>query len=166
MLINEHINVNELSQFLYDNITFEMFFEFCVIYFFIIWIALVVWVIKDISNRTNNIFMHIFSLFLIVAFTPIFWFFLYLMIRPSHTLFEQHYEVIESNFDILADILADHQTKVHGKQKNDFSAQAFKNTSISTDNEIKKTTQPKRNLKIEAVLKKDVEDILSHTNPY
>ena len=111
MLINEHININELSQFFYDNITFEMFFEFCAIYFFIIWVSLVIWVIKDISNRTNNIFMHIFSIFLIVAFTPIFGFFLYLIIRPSHTLFEQHYEVIENNFDILADILADHQYK-------------------------------------------------------
>lgn len=61
-------------------------------YAFIIWGAFVIWVIKDISNRTGSIFLQAISIFIILFFTPIFGLPIYLLIRPRHTLFEQLYE--------------------------------------------------------------------------
>lgn len=61
-------------------------------YFFIIWGAFIIWVIKDITNRTTNILIQSLSIFIILFFTPIFGLPIYLLIRPRATLFEQYYE--------------------------------------------------------------------------
>lgn len=61
-------------------------------YFFVIWGAFIVWVIKDITNRTSNILVQTISIFLILFFTPLFGLPIYLLIRPRSTLFEQYYE--------------------------------------------------------------------------
>lgn len=61
-------------------------------YFFIIWAAFIIWVIKDITNRTTNILVQTLSIFIILFFTPIFGLPIYLLIRPRATLFEQYYE--------------------------------------------------------------------------
>lgn len=66
-------------------------------YFFIIWAAFIIWVIKDITNRTTNIFIQTISIFLILLLTPIFGLPIYLLIRPRTTLFEQYYE--EGDFE-------------------------------------------------------------------
>jgi len=59
---------------------------------FIIWFAVAVWVIKDITTRSTSVIVQSFSLLLIIFFTPIFGLPLYLLIRPRSTIFEQHYE--------------------------------------------------------------------------
>jgi hypothetical protein len=56
---------------IWEIITFEFAFKFFIIYFFVIWIALVVWVIKDISIRTNNLFFQIISILIILFLTPL-----------------------------------------------------------------------------------------------
>ncbi len=47
-------------------LTFESFLKLVVIYFFIVWIAIIIWVTKDIINRTNNILYQIFSIFTVL----------------------------------------------------------------------------------------------------
>lgn len=78
----------------FANLTFESFLKMLVIYFFLVWIALIIWVIKDIINRTNNIFFQIFSILTVLIWTPL-WIFIYLFIRPGKTLFEKYYEESE-----------------------------------------------------------------------
>ncbi len=78
-------------QSLLENVTLEFFLYALVIYFFVIWIALIIWVSRDISNRTYNWLYQIISILLVIVWTPL-WVFLYLMIRPGKTLFEQEYE--------------------------------------------------------------------------
>lgn len=81
-----------------ESLTFESFLKLILIYFFIVWIAIVIWVTKDIINRTNNILLQIFSILTVLLFTPL-GIFIYLLIRPSKTLFEQYYEETELEED-------------------------------------------------------------------
>lgn len=86
---------------LFSLMTFESFLKFMVVYFFIVWIAIIIWVIKDIINRTNSILFQIFAILTVLIWTPL-WIVVYLLIRPSKTLFEQYYEeaTLEEWFDI------------------------------------------------------------------
>jgi hypothetical protein len=52
-------------------LTFELFLKGILIYFFVVWIAIIVWVTRDISNRTNNIVFQILSLLTVVIGTPL-----------------------------------------------------------------------------------------------
>jgi hypothetical protein len=61
-------------------------------YVFIVWAAFIIWVIKDITNRTTNIFLQTLSIFIMLFFTPLFGLPIYLLIRPGTTLFERYYE--------------------------------------------------------------------------
>lgn len=72
-------------------LTFETLLKLVVIYFFIVWFAIVIWVTKDIINRSNNILYQIFSILTVLVWTPL-WIVVYLLIRPSKTLFEKYYE--------------------------------------------------------------------------
>ncbi|MDP5038944.1 MAG: zinc ribbon domain-containing protein [Candidatus Gracilibacteria bacterium] len=76
---------------LFGNISFEMFLKLIIVYFFILWIAIIVWVTKDIINRTTNIFMQIVCILIVLFGTP-FGVIIYLLVRPSQTLFEKYYE--------------------------------------------------------------------------
>ncbi|MDR1944776.1 MAG: hypothetical protein LBQ59_01460 [Candidatus Peribacteria bacterium] len=68
-LVMEQINLYLQSavDFLAENVTFEIAFKVIVGYFFIVWIALIVWVIKDISVRTNSVFFQIFCILTILV---------------------------------------------------------------------------------------------------
>ncbi len=72
-------------------LTFETFLKLVVVYFFIVWIAIIIWVTRDIINRSNNILLQIFSILTVLVWTPL-WIVVYLLVRPSQTLFEQYYE--------------------------------------------------------------------------
>ncbi len=95
-------------------LTFESFLKLVVIYFFIVWIAIIIWVTKDIINRTNNILYQIFSIFTVLLWTPL-WIVVYLLIRPSKTLFEKYYE--EASIDEEID-LSDFQDEKTPQEKN------------------------------------------------
>lgn len=104
--IMNKIDFDILMKNFYDIVTFELFIKLIIIYFFIIWISIIVWVLKDITNRTNNIFLQLFSLFIVVFLTP-FWVFLYLLIRPGKTNLEKMYNEIDDNLDLLSTIMKD-----------------------------------------------------------
>lgn len=78
--------------FIIGSITVDSLIKFTILYFFIIWWAFVIWVIKDITNRSTNIFVQFISIVIVVILTPIFWLPIYLLIRPRNTIFEKYYE--------------------------------------------------------------------------
>jgi hypothetical protein len=61
-------------------------------YLFAVWVAFVIWVARDITNRTENLLVQTFSVLLVVVFTPVFGIPIYLLVRPRATLFERYYE--------------------------------------------------------------------------
>lgn len=91
-------------ELLWETITIEFMVKFFAVYFFIVWIALVIWVAKDISNRTNSRIYQGFCVLLMILFTPL-GIFLYLLIRPGKSIFEKYYEEIEWNLDILNEMV-------------------------------------------------------------
>ena len=101
---------------IYESITFDTFIKFFVLYFFIIWISVLLWVMKDISNRTNNVLLQIVSVLIILILSP-FWIFIYLLIRPSDTLFEKYYNEIEENLDIFHQIIEDKMAEKNKEKK-------------------------------------------------
>ena len=91
---------NIIFDYLINVVTLKSVIIFVVLYFFVIWISILVWVIKDIKNRTDKIYLQILSILMVLIFTP-FGIFLYLLIRPSKTLFEQYYFEVEHNLECL-----------------------------------------------------------------
>ena len=53
-----------------------------------LWVWWILYVTRDISNRTENILYEIFCILLAFALGPI-WLLLYLVVRPYHTLYEK-----------------------------------------------------------------------------
>ncbi len=126
-------------QAMWEAVTFEFALKLGIIYFFIIWIALVVWVIKDISIRTNNLFFQIIAVLTILLLSP-FGIFIYLLIRPRRTLYDKYYEEIEENLDIFNEIVEERKKEAEKK--------VLKNTD-SPKIEIKDTNFKKENIKKE-----------------
>ena len=62
-----------------------------IIYFFIVWFCIVVWVVRDVTNRTKSIVFQVLSILLVLFLTPL-GIFIYLLLRPQKTLFEQIFE--------------------------------------------------------------------------
>lgn len=106
-------------QAMWEAVTFEFALKLWVIYFFVIWIALIVWVIKDISIRTNNIFFQIIAVLTILILSP-FWIFIYLLIRPRRTLYDRYYEEIEENLDIFNEIVEERKKDLEKKVESKF----------------------------------------------
>lgn len=86
-------------------VTLEVLLKLMVLYFFIVWISIIVWVYKDITNRTYSSLYQILSLLLVLIFTPL-WVFIYLLIRPTRTTTERYYETMEENFNLLSDAVS------------------------------------------------------------
>jgi len=72
---------NVLFDYLMEVVTLKNVIIFSVLYFFVIWISLLAWVIKDITNRTDKLYLQIISVLIILIFTPL-GIFLYLLVRP------------------------------------------------------------------------------------
>lgn len=101
-------------QAMWETITFEFALKLAILYFFITWIALIVWVIKDISIRSNNLFFQIFAVLIILLLSPL-WIFIYLLIRPRRTLYDKYYEEIEENLDIFNEIVEERKKEIENK---------------------------------------------------
>lgn len=99
---------------IFSLLTFESFLKLVIIYFFIVWIAIVIWVTKDIINRTNNILYQIFSIFTVLLWTPL-GIVVYLLVRPSKTLFEKYYEEASIEEDWEIDDFIEKEEKVEEK---------------------------------------------------
>lgn len=105
-----NIDLSKIMTDFYEAVTFEIVIKFVILYFFIIWIAILLWVMKDIKNRTNNIFFQVICIFTILFLTPL-WVFIYLLIRPWKTLFEKYYEEIEENLELFSQIIEEKNNK-------------------------------------------------------
>lgn len=88
----------------WDLITLEFMAKFFVAYFFVVWIALILWVARDISYRSSNAFLQAFSLLIVILLTPL-GVFLYLLVRPRKTMIESYYEEVENNLNVLSEIV-------------------------------------------------------------
>ena len=95
---------NNTLNFLMNIISIKTFIAIIVIYCFILYIALIVWVIKDVNSRSESILFKIFSIFWVIIFW-ILWVLIYLLIRPTHTFIEKYYEEVEWNIDFLTEII-------------------------------------------------------------
>jgi RNA polymerase subunit RPABC4/transcription elongation factor Spt4 len=78
--------------------------KFFAIYFCVVWIALIIWVARDILQRSNNKFLQVFCILIMILFTP-FGVFLYLIIRPGKNVYENLAGEIEENLEILQDLI-------------------------------------------------------------
>lgn len=124
-------NFNTYLLAFWETITFEFVFKFGLVYFFVIWIALLVWIIKDISIRTDNIYFQVFSVFIILFLTPL-GVFIYLLIRPSKTLYEKYYDEIEENLDIFHEIIEERKKELDSKENKEIEP---KNNSVILEKE-------------------------------
>lgn len=82
-------NITGFANYITSNFSIDWVLKFIVIYFFVIWFAFVIWVIKDITNRTTNVLLHLLAVILVLVFTPLFWLPIYLLMRPSSTLWDR-----------------------------------------------------------------------------
>ncbi|MFA6079901.1 MAG: hypothetical protein WC753_00265 [Candidatus Gracilibacteria bacterium] len=73
------------------NLDINMLMRGLIAYIFIIWFCIVVWVAKDINNRTRSVLLQIFCILIVLFLTPL-GIFIYLLIRPQKTLFEKIFE--------------------------------------------------------------------------
>lgn len=62
-----------------------------IVYLFVVWFCIVVWVVRDITNRTRSVTFQVLSILLVLGLTPL-GIFIYLLIRPQKTLFEKVFE--------------------------------------------------------------------------
>ena len=150
--INVYINT------LWQSINFEFLIKFIIVYVFIIWISLFVWVWKDIRNRSSSIIFQVFCL--IVAVIPFLGIFLYLLIRPSKTLYEKYYDEIESNRDIINEIIEERKKQFEKKINN----------SLKEEKAQVKTKNSKKNnykyfIKVEKAEKKSDEKEVEKDEP-
>jgi len=67
-----------LSTILQNSIRFRF-----AIMVFLVRVAVLIWVIKDSNARSSSFWFQLLAVFIIVAFTPIFWLILYVAIRPQ-----------------------------------------------------------------------------------
>lgn len=95
------------ARILWDGVTIEFILKFLVAYFFLVWIALIIWVARDISIRTTSRIYQLFCILLMLFGTPLA-IFIYLLLRPRKNLIERYYEEVEGNLDILHHIVEGH----------------------------------------------------------
>lgn len=98
---------NSLFWKLWEATSFEMVLKFFILYICIIWIATIVWVVKDITNRSASIIAQLLCILLVVGL-PFIGIFLYLLVRPSNTLLEKYYSEIEENLNTMAEFIHQH----------------------------------------------------------
>lgn len=92
---------------IWENINLEFMIKFCVIYFFVVWVALIIWVAKDIAFRSNSRIFQVLCVLIMILFTPL-WVFLYILIRPRKSMYDAYNTEIEWNLEILNEIVQDH----------------------------------------------------------
>ena len=92
---------NAIWNFLLSIMSIKTFIGAIIIYCIIVWIAVIVWVIKDITSRSKSGLLQFFSIFTVILFWPL-WVLIYLLIRPHKTFFEKYCEEVEGNIEYLA----------------------------------------------------------------
>lgn len=92
--MNELSYIDVTQNWLQTTNFLSFFLQGTLLYFAIFWFALLIWVTRDIINRTNNV---VFQAAVIILNTvlPLFGLVIYLLIRPSRTLMEKYYDELE-----------------------------------------------------------------------
>ena len=72
----------------------DFIFKALLIYAAVFWLALIVWVTRDVINRSNSIIFQTFTI-LLNTFLPVFGLIIYLLVRPSKTLLDSYYDELE-----------------------------------------------------------------------
>ena len=65
-----------------------------IIYFGLLWLAVIIWVTRDAINRSTSLIFQVLAILLNILF-PILGILLYLIIRPGKTTLERYYEELE-----------------------------------------------------------------------
>jgi predicted RNA-binding Zn-ribbon protein involved in translation (DUF1610 family) len=73
---------------------FRLLITVLVVYLAALWLAIVIWVVRDAMHRSTSILFQIGAVLLNI-FLPIFGLILYLIIRPEKTLLEKYHEDME-----------------------------------------------------------------------
>ena len=76
---------------LWGNFSLDLALRLLVVYLFFIWGSLVVWVARDVTNRSSSLLFQALCVLLVLALSPL-GVFIYLLIRPQRTAFEKFYE--------------------------------------------------------------------------
>lgn len=50
---------------------------------FLVWLSILIRVVKDANARSSSFWFQLLAVFLVVAFTPVFWLLLYIAVRPQ-----------------------------------------------------------------------------------
>jgi len=82
---------------IYESPLLDLIIKGSLIYLAVLWFAVIIWVARDVINRSNSIFFQVLVILSNIVL-PIFGLILYLIIRPSKTLLEKYYEEMEYNF--------------------------------------------------------------------
>ncbi len=75
----------------WEGFSLDLALKVAVAYLFVIWGSLVVWVARDVTNRSGNVLFQALCVLLPLALSPL-GVFIYLLIRPQTTSFERYYE--------------------------------------------------------------------------
>jgi len=70
MNLEENTTFTNIWEYLSNMMTIETFAKLAIVYFFIVWIAIIVWVIRDITNRTDSIVLQFLSILIVLIGTP------------------------------------------------------------------------------------------------
>ena len=71
------------SEWVLNSIFQSTFWFRTAIIIFLLWISILIRVVKDASARSSSFWFQLLAVFIVVAFTPIFWLILYIAIRPQ-----------------------------------------------------------------------------------
>ncbi len=88
-----NFNFNYIIEFL-SAPSFKAIQLIIVIYFGLLWLAIIIWVMRDAISRSKSLIFQVFAILLNILF-PILGILLYLIIRPSKTSLERYYEELE-----------------------------------------------------------------------
>jgi predicted RNA-binding Zn-ribbon protein involved in translation (DUF1610 family) len=86
--------VMEWFESLYDSNFLANILKGVFVYLAALWIAVLIWIARDAINRSSSLLFQIFAISLNI-FLPVFGLILYLIIRPSKTIFENYYDDLE-----------------------------------------------------------------------
>jgi RNA polymerase subunit RPABC4/transcription elongation factor Spt4/cbb3-type cytochrome oxidase subunit 3 len=115
-IINDILTFDYITFFVdyFSNFNTEDFLKIVVIYLFLLWVAIIIWVTRDILARSNSIFFQLFCILLVVLLTPIFGLIIYFIIRPSYKKYEDE-ELYEEIYEELDDDEDSNRDKTENK---------------------------------------------------
>ncbi len=74
--------------------SFELVQTVGLIYIGLLWLSIIIWVTRDSISRSKSLLFQTFAILLNIAI-PVLGVLLYLIMRPSQTLFERYYQEVE-----------------------------------------------------------------------